>query len=121
MNIAEARINLNKMYEERKEAATELARLNKELQDLDNDLFAAQPAFKRQRHPSQVVDFDSTYIAGANDSGAISTNAGPDEDPEKENIRAELKLKIERLTEDIECMNVQIREAQQTVMEGDQG
>jgi hypothetical protein len=107
VNIAEARINLQKMLDERKEAASELARLTKELYDLEDEI--SRPVMKRPR----AVGLDSTYIAGANNDA--------EEDQEKVQARLDLEDRIERLKEDIECKNIQINEAQQTVIEGDQG
>jgi hypothetical protein len=116
VNIAEARINLQKMLDERKEAASELAKLTKELADMD-DLDMSQPLAKRPRAP-QTFSLDSTYIAGA--ASAVSP-AKYEEDESKVQARLELEDRICRLNEDIECKNIQINEAQQTVIEGDQG
>ncbi len=114
VNIAEARINLQKMLDERKEAASELARLTKELSEMDDEILHHQPLMKRPR----AIGLDSTYIAGAA-SNDLTSNATEDEEMEK--ARHELEERIYRLKDDIDCKNIQINEAQQTVIEGDQG
>ena len=114
VGLAEARINLNKLIEERKESAAELARLQEKLNELNEDHSCGQPAVKRKYLGSEM---DSTYIAN--------------KDPEEDNLnsisspfkssRHQLEQRIERIKEDIECKNVQITEIQQMVLEGDQG
>lgn len=102
MNISEARLNLGKLIEERKESAAELARLEEKLTTMheagesDMDGESRQPAMKRKFAATDNA-FDS------------------DED------RAHLRARIDRLKEDIECKSIQINDIQQMVLEGDQG
>lgn len=103
VNLAEARINLNKLIEERKESAAELARLEEKLNELHDE---NGPSRKRKFFKNN--EFDVTYKQGDN----------ADDD---EMSRATLESRIERIKEDIECKTVQINEIQQTVIEGDQG
>jgi kinesin family protein 4/21/27 len=111
VNIAEARMNLNKLIEERKESAAELTKLEEKLNEIDDEL--TNPPKNKERK----FEMDSTYIAGANTPNDIDLC---DEEALVRD-RQELEQRIERLKEDIECKNVQINEIQQMVIEGDQG
>ena len=108
--LAEAQINLNKLIQERRESAAELAQLTKELADMGDECGAS--ASKRNK-PSIQHSMDSTYVASKEERG--------NEDDAKSSYRSELEEKIVRIEEDIECKNVQINEIQQMVIEGDQG
>lgn len=105
VNIAEARLNLNKLTEERKESAAELARLEDKLASMadDSDMSIEAPAAKRNRLYSRATDGSENESESA---------------PE---TRSQLKVRVERLREDIECKSIQINDIQQMVLEGDQG
>jgi kinesin family protein 4/21/27 len=114
VGLAEARINLNKLIEERKESAAELARLQEKLNEINDDQSSGQPAVKRKYLGAEM---DSTYIANKDfDEDALNSMASP-----CKSSKHQLELRIERIKEDIECKNVQITEIQQMVLEGDQG
>ncbi len=101
VNLAEARINLNKLIEERKESAAELARLEEKMNELDDE-----------NGPSRKRKFKNEFDMGYKQS---------DNADDEEMSRSTLESRIERIKEDIECKTVQINEIQQTVIEGDQG
>jgi kinesin family member 4 len=120
VGLAEARINLNKLIDERKECAVELARLNDKLTELntENPLMPLVPLAKRKNLESDAGNtpgcMDSTYIARP----AIATNM---DDDEAHINKAHIQQRIERIAEEIEGKNVQINEIQQMVIEGDAG
>lgn len=103
VNIAEARINLNKLIDERKESAAELARLEDKLasmsetatgeSDLESGVDSRHPAVKRKLNTQQHDDEDD---------------------------RTQMRARVDRLREDIECKSIQINDIQQMVLEGDQ-
>lgn len=113
VNIAETRILLTQLIEERKEANSELTRLNKERNDLIelNNNIAKQSNNKRK-----LVDMDCTYVAG----GPAAPSNDDQEEVERNNAIADLDSRILRLEEEIECKSIQITEIQQTVIDGDQ-
>ena len=111
VSLAEARINLNKLIEQRKETSAELSKLTDRLSkefgaDSDADVAMATSSLKRR---VESHDMDTTYVAG---SRAIES------DPPS---KADQLLKIEQLKEEIECKTIQINDIQQMVIEGDQG
>ena len=124
VNLAEARINLNKLIDERKESAAELAKLTEKLtkeygSSSSDDASSMMPpppapAAKRSRFLASS-DMDTTYIAYPSASGD-STCTG-----EEVESRGQLEQKIEQLKEEIECKTIQINDIQQMVIEGDQG
>ena len=101
VGLAEARLNLNKLIEERKDTAAELQRLTAELAQVSDDEDAAPP--KRKMFKEE-------------DNGAT-----PTDEESSGSAKKQIQTRIERLKEDIECKNVQINEIQQMVIEGDQG
>ena len=111
VGLAEARINLNKLIEERKETAAELARLQDKLGEYAGIDEQGVQAVKRKY---LNVDMDSTYC---------KPHLDIDEDcqasPSKMS-RHQLQQRIERIKEEIECKNIQINDIQQMVIEGDQ-
>ena len=120
VNLAEARINLNKLIEERKETAAELNKLtdklNKEFGSApmsdDASLMPPPPVPAKRRFLGG--DMDSTYRAypSADSVGASG---------EETESRGQLEQKIQQLKEEIECKTIQINDIQQMVIEGDQG
>lgn len=118
--LAEARINLNKLIEARKESAAELARLTERFNEMvDDDDFCKPTSSKLPKY----TDMDATYVAGSRFTPSISTpsmsNDQSDEYEINQLTRGQIEQRIIRLKEDIECKNIQITEAQQTVIEGD--
>ncbi len=113
MNFAEARINLNKLLEERKETAAELTKLQDRLTDIG---VAEEPPSKQRK----CVDMDSTYVT-SNCSKELDEEAGATGNSPSKMNRIQLVQRIERIKEEIECKNVQINELQQMVIEADQG
>ena len=112
VGLAEARINLAKLMDERKESGAELITLTEKLENLNENASSnIHPPPVKQRKQTNV-DMDSTYIA--------STCDEEDTDGMKKN-RNELEKRIERIKEEIEMKNVQINEIQSMVIEGDQG
>jgi hypothetical protein len=112
VSIAEAKLNLTKLIEERKESALELAKCEEKLA-LDaggsNDEDAAEcdegpPACKRR-----YLHCDG----GDNSQDDEQENAG-------KSGRARLAARIARIKEDIECKSIQINDIQQMILEGDQ-
>lgn len=106
VNIAEARLNLTKLMDERKESAAELARLEEKLAVLADLSDSDQGTDGETRHPAHKRKF-----------GAAAAAAAVDDEFED---RAQLRARIERLREDIECKSIQINDIQQMVLEGDQ-
>ncbi len=106
--LAEAQINLNKLIQERRESAAELAQLKKELSDINEDYGASSS----KRNKTVHHNMDSTYVASRDDDYISDAKSA---------LKSEIEQKIERTEEDIECKNVQINEIQQMVIEGDQG
>jgi len=102
--LAEARANLAKLIEERKESAAELVILGERLDALCERESGGAAAKQRR------VDMDSTYVASTCDE---------EEDGEAKKRRGELERQIERTKEEIEMKNVQINELQSMVIEGD--
>lgn len=98
VSIAEARINLSKLLEERKENAADLARLTDKL----NRLNEAENSMSRNKRKYTEND----------------TEEGEDNN---ESSKTELMQRIQRLNEEIECKSLQINEIQQMVIDGEQG
>ena len=101
VGLAEARLNLNKLIEERKDTAAELHRLTAELAQISDDEDAAPP--KRKLFKEE-------------DNGATPTH-----EETSGSAKKQIQTRIERLKEDIECKNIQIKQIQQMLIEGDQG
>jgi kinesin family protein 4/21/27 len=114
VGLAEARINLNRLIEERKESGAELTKLAEKLEEMKSEEMGGGGAPAKRNKPS--YDMDATYIAG---SRAVEASANEEEGGSSG--RAKLEQQIERLREEIECKNVQINEIQQMVIEGDLG
>ena len=114
VSLAEARINLNRLIEERKESGAELTKLAEKLEEMKSEEMGVGPA-KRNK---VSYDMDATYIAG---SRADSAHASANEEEGGSSGRVKLEQQIERLREEIECKSVQINEIQQMVIEGDLG
>lgn len=113
VGLAEARINLTKLIEERKESSADLITLTEKLEQLNENVGKSgsmYPPIKQRKHGN--ADMDSTYIT--------STCDEEDSEEVKKN-RNELEKRIERIKEEIEMKNVQINEIQSMVIEGDQG
>ncbi len=103
VGLAEARANLAKLIEERKESGAELVCLTDKLEALGERECGGNAKQRR-------VDMDSTYMASTCD----------EEDGGEVKIRKEkLEKQIERVKEEIEMKNVQINELQSMVIEGD--
>ena len=105
VGIAEGQLTLNKLIEERKELAAEMKHLEQRLGesgDNDND----EPPAKMR------AGLDQTYVSNRNNNN----NGGE----ESEEVRAQLREKIENLKNEIECKSTQIEEIQQMVLESDQ-
>ena len=104
--IQESQVNLNKLINERREAAAELEALKAEFDSLNGDeTLGTSYSAKRSKIN---YNMDSTYVSG--------------KEEESENNKAgkqELEKKIKRIEDDIECKNVQINEIQQMVIESD--
>jgi hypothetical protein len=102
------------LIEERKESAAELARLQENLIESNEDQLNGQPPVKRKYLEAEM---DSTYIANKDpEDDTLNSISNP-----CKSAKHQLEQSIERFKEDIECKNVQITEIQQMILEGDQG
>ena len=123
--LAEARLNLNKLIEERKEAASELARLQEKHDETEHDTPLGSTAIggsSKRKFAAAGFDnngpsaMDTTYTTSSS-SADTALVSSPSQPP----ARLALQQRIERIKEDIECKSVQINEIQTMVIEGDQG
>jgi hypothetical protein len=116
VDLAETRINLNKLIDERKECAAELAKLNEKIKELNTENPLMGPLVKRKNQESDAGNtpgcMDSTYSVRP----AIAIHK---DDDEAQMNKAHIQQRIERVPEEIESKNVQISEIQLMVIEGD--
>ncbi len=113
VSLAEGRLTLSKLIEERKELAVELARLQSKHKSLDPHCQEASPPSKVMKREISY-DLDTTYVA--NNSGGPCDGTEANEDSV-----SYLRQRIQHIKNEIECKNTQINEIQQMVIEGDQG
>ena len=106
VGIQEAQANLNKLIQERREAAAELQALKREYEEYVDDCGGATYGAKRNKI---IHNMDATYVS----------NGKEDESESRRLYKNDLDLKIKRIEDDIECKNVQINEIQQMVLESD--
>lgn len=107
VGLAEARLNLAKLIEERKESSIELIQLTEKL-----DRYGQENDVPYKQRKLGNVELDSTYVA---------STADEEDSEERKKKRDELAKRIERTKEEIEMKNVQINELQAMVIEGDAG
>jgi hypothetical protein len=105
--LAEAKLNLTKLIKERKDLACELAKYEEELAlagnnaDDDDDDECAPPSSKRL-----LTEQGVSHFAGQENGNKTA--------------RAELKERIGRVKDELECKSMQINDIQQMILEGDQ-
>ena len=107
VGLAEGRLTLSKLIDERKDLAGELTRLQEKYREANSN--DDEPPSKMKRDEKIL---DTTYLTRLNDGGNINETSDEFRD---------LRDKIENIKCDIECKNTQINEIQQMVIEGDQG
>ena len=106
VGIQEAQANLNKLIQERREAAAELQAVKREYEEYAEDCGGTTYGTKRSK---VVLSMDATYVSNNKD----------EESESRKLYKSELDLKIKRIEDDIECKNVQINEIQQMMLESD--